>query len=144
MYSRLYIRLVMQHQWGHCFLQGTSLVRKTLLLHCKHVTVDGVVFIIPRWASLHDLVELLPFADFPFRVINCHIGITFSDISEIFQNQMLCPYGYILFHTAQSCYQIDPASFSQPFKQHSILPSQECSNHLSCSSYFLQRCKIIM
>lgn len=91
---------------GHCFLQGTSLVRKTLLLHCKHVTVDGVVFSIPRWASLHDLVELLPFADFPFRVINCHIVITFSDIIEIFQNQMLCPYGYILFHTAQSCYQI--------------------------------------
>ena len=25
---------------------------------------------------------------------------------RFFQNQMLCPYGYILFHTAQSCYQI--------------------------------------
>ena len=75
------------------------------MLHCKHVTVDGVVFSIPRWASLHDLVELLPFADFPFSC-HIHIVITFSDITEIFQNQMLCPYGYILFHTAQSCYQI--------------------------------------
>ena len=44
-----------------CFLQGTSLLRHISLLHCEHVTMHGVVFRIPSWASLRDLGELFPF-----------------------------------------------------------------------------------
>ncbi|CAH3132105.1 unnamed protein product [Porites lobata] len=43
-----------------CFLQGTSLVRQTLLPHCEQVTIHGVTFRMPSWASLLDLVELFP------------------------------------------------------------------------------------
>ena len=45
------------------FLAGniTANSRHTLLMHCDHVTMYGVIFRIPSWASLCDLVELVPF-----------------------------------------------------------------------------------
>ena len=43
-----------------CFLQGTSLLRQTLLPHCEQVTIHGVTFRMPSWASLRDLVEPFP------------------------------------------------------------------------------------
>ncbi|XP_073251369.1 uncharacterized protein [Porites lutea] len=39
---------------------GTSLLRQTLLPHCEQVTIHGVTFRMPSWASLRDLVELFP------------------------------------------------------------------------------------
>ncbi|CAH3013826.1 unnamed protein product [Porites evermanni] len=41
---------------------GTSLERQTSFLHCEHCTMHGVTFRMPRWASLRDFDELLPFA----------------------------------------------------------------------------------
>ena len=55
-----------------CFLQGTSLVRQTLLLHCEHVTMHGVDFRIPRWHYCVILKNFSPLQACALLVINCH------------------------------------------------------------------------
>lgn len=121
-----------------CFLQGTSLLRHTLLLHSERVTIHGVVFRIPSWASLSDLVEPFPFGGLrPLadKLLHC-LSHTLRSlklsgiISSGVHFSSYCPTKLSNF--------LDLASFSHPI-QTTLRTSSQSSMHENCSACLILR-----